>query len=140
MPGRSVGLLPLVLGLGTLHFGCQTGTEPTDSEPDLGPDPTPSGPPPPGSVTVAPTDFDFGDVVVNSETTRIIDVSSSSSVAATIEFLPNANIEICGQANISAFCLVEPTSDFENNNETFPLGSGETRRLEIRFKPTVANA
>ncbi|MEM6371153.1 MAG: choice-of-anchor D domain-containing protein, partial [Myxococcota bacterium] len=74
------------------------------------------------------------------EATRIIEVSNTSQFNAPVEFLPNANIEICGQANISAFCLVEPTSDFENNNETFPLGSGETRRLEIRFKPTVANA
>ncbi|MEM6861289.1 MAG: choice-of-anchor D domain-containing protein, partial [Myxococcota bacterium] len=91
-------------------------------------------------VTATPERLDFGNVVVNTEATRIIEVSNTSQFNAPVEFLPNANIEICGQANISAFCLVEPTSDFENNNETFPLGSGETRRLEIRFKPTVANA
>ncbi|MEM6863285.1 MAG: choice-of-anchor D domain-containing protein [Myxococcota bacterium] len=135
-----VSIRILCLGLVAVLGGCET--EDADAEPgtDLGPEPPPSGPPPPGSVTIAPTDFDFGNVVVNSEATRIIEVSSSSLVAATIEFLPTANIEVCGQANISAFCLVQPTSDFQNNDEIFPLRPGETRRLELRFKPTVANA
>ncbi|MEM6371032.1 MAG: hypothetical protein AAF851_22300, partial [Myxococcota bacterium] len=93
----------LCLGLVAVLGGCET--EDADAEPgtDLGPEPPPSGPPPPGSVTVAPTDFDFGNVVVNTEATRIIEVSNTSQFNAPVEFLPNANIEICGQANISAF-------------------------------------
>ena len=90
-------------------------------------------------VTATPERLDFGNVVVNTAATRTIEVSNTSQFNAPVEFLPNSNIEICGAANISAFCIVEPTSDFPQT-ETFALGAGETRQLDIRFRPTVANA
>ncbi|MEM6371154.1 MAG: hypothetical protein AAF851_22925, partial [Myxococcota bacterium] len=133
-----------LVGLGTLHLACQTGTEPADSGTEAEDMAAPDGGVSPEDLaavlSVEPGTIDFGNVVVNTEATRILEVTNTGLINAPVEFLPDRNIEVCGQANISAFCLVEPTSDFENNNETFPLGSGETRRLEIRFKPTVANA
>ncbi|MEM9116234.1 MAG: choice-of-anchor D domain-containing protein [Myxococcota bacterium] len=91
-------------------------------------------------VTAHPERLDFGNVVVNTAATRIIKVQNTSNFSAPIEFLPNANIEVCGTANISAFCLREPSSDFVIRDETFDLGPGDSRELEIRFRPTVANA
>jgi len=78
-------------------------------------------------VTATPQRLDFGNVLVNTAATRTIEVANTSQFSAPVEFLPQSNIEVCGNANISAFCIEEPTSDFPET-ETFNPATGSAYR------------
>ncbi|MEM6371061.1 MAG: choice-of-anchor D domain-containing protein [Myxococcota bacterium] len=90
-------------------------------------------------VTASKERLDFGQVVVGTRAKRTIELRNTSQFDASVEFSSNSNIEVCGAAGISAFCLAEPAGDFRVTKR-MSLGAGETRQLELRFQPTVADA
>jgi len=89
-------------------------------------------------LEVTPNVVDFGNVVAGTTATEVVEVMNTARFAVLYRFIRVSNVGICGRADGSVFCLASPTSDYRET-EAFPLGAGETRRVELRFRPNPAN-
>jgi hypothetical protein len=90
-------------------------------------------------LSATPTRLNFGNVLAGTQKTLEVTVTNNSQFTADIDYLPRSiNMAVCETAEPGSFCIRPADSNFTEDN-AFSLGAGESKVLEVVFRPPTPN-